>query len=35
VKKVVKMAEKKGIKYLTLWALSTDNLEKRDEEEVK
>jgi len=35
VKKIVKLAEKKGIKYITLWALSTDNLKKRPENEVK
>lgn len=32
---ITKLAWKKWIKYLTLWALSTDNLEKRDEKEVK
>ncbi|MFK7780098.1 MAG: polyprenyl diphosphate synthase [Candidatus Gracilibacteria bacterium] len=35
VKKIVKLSEKKGIKYITLWALSTDNLKKRPKEEVK
>lgn len=35
VKKITSIAEKKWIKYLTLWALSTDNLNKRPEEEVK
>lgn len=35
VKKIVKLAEEKWIKYLTLWALSTDNLKKRPEKEVK
>jgi undecaprenyl diphosphate synthase len=34
-KKITKLCNKKGIKYLTLWALSTDNLTKRGEEEVK
>lgn len=32
---ITKIAWKKWINYLTLWALSTDNLEKRDEKEVK
>lgn len=35
VKKIVKLADEKWIKYITLWALSTDNLKKRPEEEVK
>lgn len=35
VVKITELAEKKGIKYLTLWALSTDNLKKRSEKEVK
>lgn len=35
IKKVVKIASEFKIKYLTLWALSVDNLQKRDEEEVK
>lgn len=35
VVKITELADKKGIKYLTLWALSTDNLKKRDPEEVK
>lgn len=34
VKKITELAENKGIKYLTLWALSVDNLNKREEEEV-
>lgn len=34
VKKIVKLAEKKWINFLTLWALSTDNLQKRPKEEV-
>jgi len=33
-RKITKLCDKKGIKYLTLWALSTDNLIKRDKEEV-
>lgn len=33
-KKITKLCDKKGIKYLTLWALSTDNLRKRWEVEV-
>jgi len=33
-KKITKLCDQKGIKYLTLWALSTDNLTKRWEEEV-
>jgi len=35
VKKITRLAESKWIKYLTLWALSTDNLWKRWEEEIK
>ena len=34
VKKVTRLANDKGIKYLTLWALSTENLQKRPEDEV-
>ena len=34
VKKVTRLANDKGIKYLTLWALSTENLKKRPEDEV-
>ncbi len=34
VVKIVELAEKKWIKYITLWALSTDNLKKRPKEEV-
>jgi len=34
-KKIAKLCDKKWIKYLTLWALSTENLTKRWEEEVK
>lgn len=35
VKKITKLAYEKGIDFLTLWALSTDNLQKRDEDEIK
>jgi len=28
-------AKNKGIKYLTLWALSTENYKKRDPDEIK
>lgn len=35
VVKITERADKLWIKYLTLWALSTDNLKKRWEEEVK
>lgn len=35
VKKIVKFADKIWVKYLTLWALSVDNLEKRGKEEVE
>lgn len=35
VVEITKLAEKKWIKYLTLWALSTDNLKKRDKKEVE
>lgn len=35
VKKIVKLAEKKWIRYITMWALSTDNLNNRSNEEVK
>ena len=34
VKKITASAQKKGITYLTLWALSTENLVKRDSEEI-
>ncbi len=34
VKKITKLAEKKWINYLTLWALSTDNLWKRWDDEI-
>ena len=35
VVKTVELAEKKWINYITLWALSTDNLKKRPKEEVE
>lgn len=35
VKNIVELAWKKWISYLTLWALSVDNLEKRDKDEVE
>jgi len=35
VVKITELANKKGIKYLTLWALSADNLTKRPKEEVE
>lgn len=35
VKKIVEEAGKLWVKYLTLWALSVDNLEKRDKDEVE
>ena len=35
VEKIVKLAKNKWIKYITLWWLSTDNLIKRDDNEVK
>ena len=34
-KKIARLAYEKWIKYLTLWGLSTENLEKRGEDEVK
>ncbi len=34
VKKITELCHKRGVKYLTLWALSTENLIKRDKEEV-
>ncbi len=34
VKKITELAKDKGIEYLTLWALSTENLIKREEDEV-
>jgi undecaprenyl pyrophosphate synthase len=33
--KIVELANKKNINYITLWALSTDNLKKRDQKEVE
>jgi undecaprenyl diphosphate synthase len=35
VVRIVELATKKGITHLTLWALSTENLQKRSPEEVK
>ncbi|MBB1564459.1 di-trans,poly-cis-decaprenylcistransferase [Candidatus Gracilibacteria bacterium] len=35
IKKIAKLAIKHNIRMLTIWALSVDNLEKREEEEVK
>ena len=35
VVKITKLAEKKWVKFLTLWALSADNLKKRDKKEVE
>ncbi len=35
VVKITKLCDKKWIKYLTLWALSTENLIKRDKKEVE
>ena len=35
VVKIVELADKKWINYITLWALSADNLKKRNEKEVK
>ncbi len=35
VKKITELAKNKWIKFLTLWALSTDNLNKRDKLEVE
>ena len=35
VAKIAKLAKKRWIQYITLWALSTDNLVKRSKEEVK
>lgn len=34
LKKITRLASNKGIKYLTVWALSTENLQKRGEEEI-
>ena len=35
VKKIVEEAWKLWVKYLTLWALSVDNLQKREKDEVE
>lgn len=35
VKKIARLCEEKWIKYLTLWALSSDNLKKRPKEEIE
>lgn len=35
LKKITRLAHNKGIKYLTVWALSTENLQKRGEDEIK
>lgn len=35
VKKIVKAAQEKGLQFLTLWALSTENLKERGPEELK
>lgn len=35
LKKITELASNKGIKYLTVWALSTENLQKRGEEEIQ
>ncbi len=35
VRKITELVSDNGIKYLTLWALSTDNLKKRDKDEVE
>lgn len=35
VKKITELVSDNWIKYLTLWALSTDNLKKRDKDEVE
>jgi len=35
VKKVTELAKDSGIKYLTLWALSTENYKKRDADEIR
>ena len=34
LRKIVKLASEKWVRYLTVWALSTDNLEKRSSEEL-
>ena len=35
VKQIVKAAQNRNIKYLTIWALSTENLKERSQEELK
>jgi len=35
IEKIVEVAKNRGIEYITLWWLSTENLIKRDEDEVK
>ncbi|MDD4152087.1 MAG: undecaprenyl diphosphate synthase family protein, partial [Candidatus Gracilibacteria bacterium] len=35
IKKVLKSAKKIGIKYVTLWGLSTDNIKNRSKEELE
>jgi undecaprenyl diphosphate synthase len=35
LKKITRLASDMGIKYLTVWALSTENLIKREEEEIE
>lgn len=35
VKTITELAKNKGIQYLTLWALSTENFAKREEEEIQ
>ncbi|MDA9129327.1 polyprenyl diphosphate synthase [Candidatus Gracilibacteria bacterium] len=35
VKKITRLANDKGITHLTLWALSTENLQKRPEDEIE
>lgn len=35
LRKVTRLADEKGIKYLTVWALSTENLSKRGNDEIK
>jgi len=35
LKKIARLSSNKGIEYLTVWALSTDNLKKRDQDEMR
>ena len=35
LKKITELASNRGVKYLTVWALSTENLQKREEEEIQ